>query len=161
MSAFTLPDNNGSAPPATIFLAAPDMPGTILRLMYPAYQDNVRFQVVSMGNRWEDVVTQVGSIRPEILVMEATLAPDPESLRAYLSQLVGTIVILVLPNVWLQFKGAFENLQSVRGVYLAPVNWAEIAKATYSAVVTERTRFAAVSPATALYQSLTGDEERG
>lgn len=153
MSAFTPPDNNiGNSPPATIFLAAPDMAGTILRLMYPAYQDTVRFQVVSMGTRWEDVLSQVASIRPETLVIDATLAPDAESLRAYLSQLVGTIVILILPNVWLQFKGAFENLQSVRGVYLAPVNWPEIAKATYSAVVTERTRFTAVSPATALYQ---------
>ena len=109
MTAFAPSDNNGSAPPATIFLAAPDMAGTILRLMYPAYQDTVRFQVVSMGTRWEDVLSQVASIRPETLVIDATLAPEAEALRAYLSQLVGTIVILKITDLVTGFRVAEEH----------------------------------------------------
>ena len=40
----------------------------------------------------------VAQFRPEVLVLEASLAPDPNTLRNYLATLAGTIAIVVLPH---------------------------------------------------------------
>jgi MinD-like ATPase involved in chromosome partitioning or flagellar assembly len=135
--------------PATLFLGGPDMRGCLLAQMYPAYQDAARFQVVSLAAEWEDIKRQVMQFRPEALVIEASVAPGPDLLRDFLSQLVSTIAVVILPPAWAKFQGLFEGVQtSVRGVHLAPVNWAAVASATYSAVVTERARAATASPTT-------------
>ncbi len=142
-----------STPPATVFLAGPDMTTQVLRQMYPAFQDTARYQVLSMAIEWEDIKRQVAQYRPEALVVDADVAPGPEVLRDFLGQLVGTIVLVVLPPAWVKFKGMFEGIQTnVRGVYLAPVNWAAIANATYSAVATERARNLDLAPATGLHR---------
>jgi MinD-like ATPase involved in chromosome partitioning or flagellar assembly len=159
MTADTITALAQSSPPATVFLAAADMSGTILRQMYPAYQDPARFQVLSMAVQWEDIQRQVKQYRPEALVIEAGVAPGPDHLRDYVMQLVGTVAIVVLPVEWAKFRGLFEGVQTtVRGVHLAPVNWAAVASATYSAVATERARTATASPAASLHQprELTG-----
>jgi len=40
-------------------------------------------------------------------------------------------------------RGTLEKAGVVRGVYIAPVNWGEVAQSGYAAVMTERARAAA------------------
>lgn len=143
--------------PASIFLAAPDMPGNVLPILYPAFNnDQARFRVLSVTADWEDVLNDVPRYRPEGVVIEAALAPDPDALRQFLARLpAGTVAVVVLPPVpaWAERKGQFEAIQtSVRGVFIGPVNWASVASAVHTAVITERTRATEIAPATALYQ---------
>ena len=140
---------------ASVFLAGSDMSGLILRQIYPAYQDPARFQVLSMASEWDDVKRQVSQYRPEALIVEAGVAPNPDELRDFLAQLVGTIAMVVLPPAWAEFQGLFQGIQtSVRGVHLAPANWPAVASATYGAVVTERTRITTASPTTNVHRSM-------
>lgn len=151
-----------SSSPVSVFLAGADMPGVESRLMFPAYNDPARFQIVSMAADWGDVQRDVGRYRPDVLVLEAALAPDPEALREYLAQLVSTIAIVVLPPAWADRQGQFESIRtSVRGVFLGPANWAAVASATHTAGVTERTRQATTSPSAALYQQSSGPRVSG
>jgi MinD-like ATPase involved in chromosome partitioning or flagellar assembly len=137
----------------SVFLAGPDMPGVVSRLMFPAFNDPARFQILSMTADWGDVQRDVVRYRPDVLVLDAALAPDPEKLRDYLTQLVGTIVMVVLPPAWAERQGQFESIRtSVRGVFIGPANWAAVANATHTAAVTERTRSASASPVAAMYQ---------
>jgi MinD-like ATPase involved in chromosome partitioning or flagellar assembly len=151
-----------SSSPVSVFLAGADMPGVVSRLMFPAFNDPARFQIVSMAADWGDVQRDVGRYRPDVLVMEAALAPDPEALREYLAQLVGTIAIVILPPAWADRQGQFESIRtSVRGVFLGPANWAAVASATHTAGVTERTRQATASPSASLYQQSSGPRVGG
>jgi MinD-like ATPase involved in chromosome partitioning or flagellar assembly len=147
------PGGGASSAVASVFLAGPEMRGLILQQMYPVYQDPARFQVLSMAAEWDDVKRQVSQYRPEALVIDAGVAPSPDALRDYLTQMVGTIAVVVLPTAWAEFQGLFQGIQtSVRSVHLAPPNWAAVASATYSAVMTERTRVFAASPTAELYR---------
>lgn len=140
--------------PATLFLAGPDMGGFILPQMFPAYKDDARFRVVSLAAEWEDIKRQVTQYRPEVLVIEASVAPGPDQLKDFLTQMVGTVAMVILPPAWAKFQGMFQGVQTtVRGVYLSPVNWAAVANATYSAVATERARTATASPVAGLYRT--------
>ena len=114
----------------SVFLAGPDMPGVVSRLMFPAFNDPARFQILSMAADWGDVQRDLARYRPDVLVMDAALAPDPDSLRDYLTQMVGTIAIVVLPPTWANLQGQFESIRtSVRGVFIGPANWAAVANA--------------------------------
>ena len=99
----------------TVFIAGPDMPGTVLRAMYPPFNaDPARFQVLSLAADWTDTQRNVAQYRPEALVLEAGLAPDPNTLRNYLTTLAGTIALVVLPptQAWVDNKGLFEAISS-------------------------------------------------
>ena len=140
----------------SVFIAGPDMSGTVLKGMYPAFNaDAARFQVLSLAADWTDMQRNVAQYRPEALVLEAALAPDPNTLRNYLTTLAGTIAIIVLPptQAWADNKGLFEAVTGVRGVFIGPANWTQVANATYSAAVTERSRMNAAAPMTAVYQA--------
>lgn len=150
-----------SAGPASVFLAAPDMAGYLMPIIFPAFNnDGARFRVLSLAAEWSDVVRDVGRYRPEALVIEAALAPDPEALRGFLAQLpAGTVAIVVLPPAagWADRKGQFEAIQTtVRAVFVGPANWAAVANAVHTAVVTARTQADTAGPAQALFQSQAG-----
>ncbi len=143
-----------SSQPVGVFLAAPDMAGVVTRLMFPSFQDGARFRVASMAADWDDVQRDVARYRPDVLVLDAMIAPDPETLKAFLAQLVNTAAIVVLPPAWANYQGQFEGIQtSVRGVFIGPPNWAAVANTAYTAVMTERTRMSNAAPAAANYQS--------
>ena len=138
---------------ASVFLAGADMPSMVSRLMFPAFNDRARFQILSMTAEWSDVQRDVVRYRPDVLVLDAAIAPDPDSLREYLTQLVGTIAVVVLPPAWADRLGQFESIRTtVRGVFIGPPSWAAVASATHTAVLTERTRTVAASPTAGLYR---------
>jgi cellulose biosynthesis protein BcsQ len=130
-----------------IFLCGSDMGGVIMKQMHPAFfADNSRFAISSMTATWSDVARDVPNHRPDVLVIEAGIAPSPDALRSYLTQLTGTIAVLVLPAAWANMEGQFSSIAAVRGVFVAPVNWAAVANATYSACVTEKQNLMNASP---------------
>lgn len=142
-----------SSTAVSVFLAGADMPGVVSRLMFPAFNDPARFQILSMAADWSDIQRDVSRYRPDVLVLDAAVAPDPETLRDYLTQLVGTISLVVLPPAWAERQGQFESLRTtVRGVFIGPPNWAAVANATHTAAITERTRTVAASPTAGLYR---------
>lgn len=138
--------------PLSIFLAGPNTM-LMLQQVYPAFNsDPARFQVISLCEKWGDFPSDIGQYRPEVVVIDAAIAPDPHNLRDALARLpAGTTAIVVLPSSpgWPETKGMLEAVQtSVRGVYVAPANWAQIAAAAHTAGVTERTRAFNTAPAT-------------
>jgi MinD-like ATPase involved in chromosome partitioning or flagellar assembly len=145
-----------STPPVSVYLAGPDMAGNVMPIMFPAFNnDSGRFRVLSMAAEWSDLLRDVPRYRPEVVIVDALLAPDQDALRSALMALpAGTVAILVLPPLpgWADRRGQFEAIQTtVRGVFVGPANWAAIANGAYTAVVTERTRATTASPAAALY----------
>ena len=135
--------------PVSVLIAGPDMTGNVLRAMYPPFDtDRARFQVLSLACEWPDVAKNVQQYRPEVLVLDGALAPNPQTLRDYLAQLAGVIAVVALPNAsgWAEQRGLFEGLAQVRGVYVGLANWSQIASAVYSAGATERTRLSAAAP---------------
>lgn len=140
--------------PVSVFLAGMDMAGTVLRLMFPAFNDPARFQVLSMAADWNDLQRDVARYRPEALVLEAALAPSPEVLVDYLKGLSGLVVLVILPPAWAGLKGQVEAVQTVvRGVFMAPPSWPAVAASAFSYGQTERTRSAEASPVSAAYQA--------
>lgn len=131
-----------------VYLAAPDMPGTVIGQMMPAFNDTVRWQIMSMGAAWMQMLTDVPNYHPDVIILEASLAPNESALRQWLAQLTGSIVILVLPNTpdWTRHEGVLKNIQSVRGVFIAPPNWLVIAQQAYSSALTAHTVALNASP---------------
>src|SRR5687767_14100113 len=102
--------------PATLFLGGPDMGSYILPQMFPAYKDDARFRVVSLAAEWEDIKRQVTQYRPEVLVIEASVASGPDELKDFLNQMVGTVAVVILPPAWAKFQGMYQGVQTtVRG----------------------------------------------
>ncbi len=71
------------------------------------------------------------------------------------------VAILVLPASLRDLRSVFEKASVVRGIYIAPVNWAEIAQSGYAAVITERARAAAAAPLQQAYLSKTQSAATG
>jgi len=147
-----------SAQPVSVYLAAPDMAGHLMPLVFPVFNnDPGRFRVLSMTAEWSDMLRDVPRYRPEAVVLDAQLAPDQDALRTALTTLpAGTVAVVVLPPLpgWADRKGQFEAIQTtVRGVFVGPVSWAAVANAVYTAAVTERARANTASPAAALYKA--------
>ncbi|MBL8057432.1 MAG: hypothetical protein JNK29_12070 [Anaerolineales bacterium] len=141
--------------PLSIFLASPNTQ-QLLKQAYPAFvSDPARFQVISFCEKWKDFADDVSQYRPEVVIVEAGLAPDPHELRDALARLPSsTTALVILPATggWPERQGMLEAVTtSVRGVFIAPVNWARIAASAYSAGVTERTRLLEAAPAAAAH----------
>ncbi len=140
--------------PAAVFLASGNVP-LLAQQMIPTFNnDAARFQLLGFSNQWDDVLRDGQRLKPDVMVIDAGIAPDPETLKDYLAKLVGIIAVVILPPDWADFQGQFEAIQgSVRGVFIAPVNWVAVANSTYTAVQTERVRSTSASPLAAVYQS--------
>ena len=145
--------------PIAVFLASPNMP-RLMAALYPTFHGaSAKFQVISFCDRWANFAADMEQYQPEVVVIEADIAPDPQTLRDALMRLPGgMLAVVVLPATpgWPEARGMFEAvLTSVRGVFIAPVNWAQIASAAYTAGVTERTRTLAITPAAAIQATAT------
>ncbi|MBP7692707.1 MAG: AAA family ATPase [Anaerolineales bacterium] len=137
----------------TVFLAGPDMTHLINHVMPTFNGDQARYHVLSVSNRWQDLENDLKRYMPDVAAIEADIAPDPEALRDLLRRMPATtMAVIVLPNnpVWAESRGLLESVSThVRGLYLAPVNWAKLAQAIYSVGTTERARRFEIAPAAA------------
>jgi Flp pilus assembly CpaE family ATPase len=125
--------------------------------MQPPFLSDTRFVISSNATQWTAFEQSLAQMRPDLVVVAVEIAPGPEALLQVLAeiQVWHGVAILVLPAALRDLRGVFEKAAVVRGVYIAPVNWGEIAQSGYAAVMTERARAAAAAPLQQAYLSRT------
>jgi len=126
--------------------------------MQPPFLSDARFVLSANATQWSTFEQSLIQMRPDLVVVQVELAPGPEPLIQMLAeiQMWHGVAILVLPAALRDLRGTLEKAGVVRGVYIAPVNWGEVAQSGYAAVMTERARAAATAPLQEAYLSRTG-----
>jgi cellulose biosynthesis protein BcsQ len=138
----------------SVMLAGPGHEAVIYQ-MQPPFMSDSRQVISATATQWTNFEQALSQMRPDLLVIQAELAPGPDALVQALStmQVWHGVAIIILPPVLRDQRGNFEKVAVVRGVYIAPVNWGEIAQAGYAAVITERAKAAAIAPLQEAYLS--------
>ncbi len=129
--------------------------------MQPTFLSDQRFTVVTHATQWTMLETNLQQMQPDLVVVQAEIAPGPDELLPVLSRLQAWsgIAIVILPPILKDMEGLYRAASAVvRGVYISPVSWVEIAQAGYGAVMTERARMTATAP---LQQALTASASMG
>ena len=106
--------------------------------MQPPLLSDARFIVAGHATQWQVLENNVNDLHPELLIVQTDIAPDPEAMKRLLQRLSARngVAVVVLPLGQKDLRGAYEGLNMVRGVFIAPVNWTEIAQAGYGAAMT-------------------------
>lgn len=138
----------------SVMLAGPGHE-TVFYQMQPPFLSDSRFVISAHATQWTTFEQSLTQMRPDLVVVQVEIAPGPEALVQVLAhiQVWHGVAILVLPQSIRDVRGIFERAAVVRGVYIAPVNWGEIAQSGYAAVMTERARAAATAPLQQAYLS--------
>jgi cellulose biosynthesis protein BcsQ len=116
--------------------------------MQPAFVADARLMVAGQATTWDALQNTLGTLKPEILVVHASIAPGADPLIKLLATLQawGGVAVVILPEALANFQGAFSNLSGVvAGVFVMPVNWAEIPERAYNAGTTARYRSSQIS----------------
>ena len=121
---------------------------TVYYQMMPAFQSDRRFSLASIVTGWADFEKNLEQLKPNLLVVQGDIAPHPDALIAALArmQIWNGVALVVLQPAHHEFRGAFEQVGVVRGVFVMPINWGELVQAAYAAAATERARGAAQAP---------------
>ncbi|MGD0575245.1 MAG: hypothetical protein ABSB61_07750 [Anaerolineales bacterium] len=141
-------------PKVGVMLAGPGA-DVVLNSMQPPFLLDARFAVRAVATSFEELQVKLPQMRPEVLVIQADMAPGPDSLIEILSkmQVWNGVAIVILCPAWREFLGALEKVATTGKVFLDPVNWAEMAHAAYDAAITQRARLAAAAPLQQAYFS--------
>jgi cellulose biosynthesis protein BcsQ len=123
--------------------------------MQPPFLSDARFVVSAHATQWSGFEQSLAQMRPDLVVIQAEIAPGPEALVQVLAeiQVWHGVAIVIVPPAIRDLRGVFEQASIIRGVYIAPVNWGEIAQAGYAVVMTERAKVAAAAPLQQAYVS--------
>lgn len=133
----------------TVMLAGPGHEGVIYQ-MQPAFLHDARFNIVGTAQNWENLQDNLPKLKPEMLILQADLAPGPDALQVLLRGLLAWSgrAMIILPPSQAGFKGAIQSMEAVvSGVYLAPISWTDIAGLAYGAGITAQAKLSSVSPA--------------
>ena len=116
--------------------------------MQPPVLADARFIISGHATQWTMFETNVDNLKPVLLVVQADIAPDPDSLARVVARISAWngIAVVVLPMSHKEFKGRFERIDTVRGIYVAPVNWTDVFQAAYGFVKTEQARLSQTAP---------------
>lgn len=116
--------------------------------MQPPLLSDARFIVAGHATQWQTLENNVNDLHPELLIVQTDIAPDPETMKRLLQRLSAWngVAVVVLPLGQKDLRGAYEGLNIVRGVFVAPVNWIEIAQAGYGAAMTARANLSQAAP---------------
>lgn len=138
----------------TVMLAGPGHE-LVFYQMQPPFLSDARFVISTHATQWSSFEQNLSQMRPDLVVVQVEVAPGPEALVQVLAeiQVWRGVAILILPPAIRELRSQFENATIVRGVYIAPVNWGEVAQAGYAAVITERAKAAATAPMQQAYLS--------
>jgi Flp pilus assembly CpaE family ATPase len=128
--------------------------------MQPAFLEDQRFMISGHAAQWSMFETNLNNLHPDLVIVQADIAPDPDSLIRLLQRVSAWngVVLVVLSLTQKDFQGTFANLDTVRGVFVAPVNWTEIAEAGYGAAMTARVRLSQAAP---IQQNVSGFSPNG
>jgi Flp pilus assembly CpaE family ATPase len=116
--------------------------------MQPPLLSDARFIVAGHATQWQTLENNVNDLHPELLIVQTDIAPDPEAMKRLLQRMSAWngVGVVVLPLGQKDLRGAYEGLNMVRGVFIAPVNWTEIAQAGYGAAMTARANMSQAAP---------------
>lgn len=116
--------------------------------MQPPLLSDARFIVAGHATQWQTLENNVNDLHPELLIVQTDIAQDPETMKRLLQRLSAWngVAVIVLPLGQKDLRGAYEGLNMVRGVFVAPVNWTEIAQAGYGAAMTARANLSQAAP---------------
>jgi cellulose biosynthesis protein BcsQ len=116
--------------------------------MQPPLLSDARFIVAGHATQWQILENNVNDLHPELLIVQTDIAPDPEAMKRLLQRMSAWngVGVVVLPLGQKDLRGAYEGLSMVRGVFIAPVNWTEIAQAGYGAAMTARANMSQAAP---------------
>ena len=123
--------------------------------MQPTLLSDPRFMIAGHAAQWSMFETNLNNLRPDLVIVQADIAPDPDSLIRSLQKISAWsgIAIVVLPLAYKDFQGAFGKVDTIRGIFVAPVNWTEIVQAAYGAAMTARAKLTQAAP---MQQNLSG-----
>lgn len=116
--------------------------------MQPPFLPNPQLMVAGHATTWEALQSSLASVRPEVLVVHASIAPGADPLLKLLASLQAWngAAIVLLPEALSSYQGAFSNLSGVvAGVFVMPVNWAEIPERAFTAGETARYKSVQIS----------------
>jgi cellulose biosynthesis protein BcsQ len=138
------PERSAGERKIQLMLAGPGSEMVIYQ-MSPVFTADARFNVSAMVPQWADLESRLQELKPELLIVQAEIAPGPEALLKPLGRMLawGGVVIVILPPNQRELRGVYEKAENMRGVFFTPVNWGEVAQAGYAAAMTERARAAA------------------
>lgn len=143
----------------TVLLAGPGHE-TVIYQMQPAFLSDPRFTIAGYAQSWESLQGMLTQLKPDILVIQADVAPGPDALKPLLAgmQAWNGVATVILPNQQAMFKGVYESMSAVvRGTFVAPVSWTDIANLAYGYVMTTRAQVSSASPAMTVQHALAGN----
>ena len=117
--------------------------------MQPTFLSDERFSIATHATQWPAFEPALQQMQPDLVVVQAEIAPGPDALLPVLARLQAWngSAIVILPPALRDLEGVYKAASAVvRGVYIAPVSWVEIAQAGFSAVMTERARLNNAAP---------------
>lgn len=116
--------------------------------MQPPLLSDQRFMIAGHAAQWSMFETNLSNLRPDLVIVQADIAPDPDTLIKALQRISAWngVAVVVLPLSQQQFQGALMQVDTVRGVFVAPVNWTEIVQAGYGAAMTARAKLDQAAP---------------
>ncbi|MBU0973923.1 MAG: AAA family ATPase [Proteobacteria bacterium] len=124
-----------------IILAAPHK--NLYEKLHPAFIVDSRYSIQTIIQNWSDFENNLVQYRPELVVVQADLAPTADALIGALARMVNWngIAIIVLTPTHQNLAKTFEKISCVRGVYIDTLNnWGDLAQSGYFAVSTERAK---------------------
>jgi len=147
-------DSHYQTDKVTVMLAGAGHDVVYYQMQQPILADQ-RFMISGHAAQWSMFETNLNNLRPDLVLVQTDIAPDPESLIHCLQKISAWqgVAIVVLPLVQKEYQGAFSKVDTVRGVFVAPVNWNEIIQAAYGAAMTAR---ASLNQAAPMQQGLSG-----
>jgi Flp pilus assembly CpaE family ATPase len=147
----------------TVMLAAAGTDAVTYQ-MQPPFLSDARFVISAAVTQWSQFEQTLNTMRPQLLVVQTDIAPGADQLINVLKhlQLWNGVAIVALPQALRELRGAFEQVSSVRSVFIgAAPNWAEVAQAGFAAVMTEQARTAASAPLQQAYLGRTATAVTG
>ncbi len=152
-------DNAYQTNKVTVMLAGAGHEVVYYQMQPPLLADQ-RFMISGHAAQWSMFETNLNNLRPDLVIVQTDIAPDPDTLIRALQKISAWsgIAIVVLPLAHKDFQGAFGKVDTVRGVFVAPVNWTEIVQAAYGAAITARAKLNQAAP---MQQSVSGFSSGG
>lgn len=116
--------------------------------MQPPLLEDARFMVAGHATQWSMFEPNLTNLQPALVIVQTDIAPDQETLMRTLARISAWngVAIVVLPMQLASYKGAYEKIDSVRGVFVAPVDWIAVAQAAYGAANTARASLSQTAP---------------
>jgi len=124
---------NDQTDPLKVILCGANMQFILKTVFMPFASQPKHFEVLLLVTELKTVEREVLNYRPDLLVIESSLAPSIDELQSCLTRIVNATpitVVLVLTEECPPITYQFSGVERVR-LWLAPVSWTEVAESIY------------------------------